>query len=180
MQTPGRGQPGQELGEQMPGSRGEREAILPRWTGRPQAHALWPGRRGDPGEPKGARGTLAGLPRLPPPADQQGADPHDRPDRQTHLILQMKDLLEPMHMRMDDCCPSFLTVPVFRSRMRPGERAGHRRQPPPPPGVGAGWEGYRGALCNPSAGKGPARGLLYGAPNVLRQETLGAMESAQF
>lgn len=37
----------------------------------------------------------------------------------THLILQMKDLREPMHMRMDDCCPSFFTVPVFRSRMRP-------------------------------------------------------------
>lgn len=43
----------------------------------------------------------------------------------TDLILQMKDRREPMHMRMDDCCPSFFTVPVFRSRMRPrGEDTG--------------------------------------------------------
>lgn len=38
----------------------------------------------------------------------------------TNLILQMKERREPIHMRMDDCCPSFFTVPVFRSRMRPG------------------------------------------------------------
>lgn len=38
-----------------------------------------------------------------------------------YLILQMKDLREPMHILMD-CCPSFLTVPVFKSRMRPEDR----------------------------------------------------------
>lgn len=35
-----------------------------------------------------------------------------------HLIRQMKDLREPMHILMD-CCPSFFTVPVFKSRIRP-------------------------------------------------------------
>ena len=35
------------------------------------------------------------------------------------LILQIKPLLEPMQSRMADWEPSFFTVPVFRSRMRP-------------------------------------------------------------
>lgn len=48
----------------------------------------------------------------------------------TNLILQMKERREPIHMRMDDCCPSFFTVPVFRSRMRPeGEREAQQCEP---------------------------------------------------
>lgn len=83
----------------------------------------------------------------------------------TDLILQMKDRREPMHMRMDDCCPSFFTVPVFRSRMRPrGEDAtsegrGHGHQPlpwwghghrePPTPRMPCGWAGHKGVCQQP-------------------------------
>lgn len=51
---------------------------------------------------------------------REGEDhPQPQPPSPTDLILQMKDLREPMHILMEDCCPSFLTVPVFRSRIRP-------------------------------------------------------------
>jgi hypothetical protein len=40
----------------------------------------------------------------------------------------MKERLEPMHIRMDDCCPSFLTVPVFRSRIRPERERERERE----------------------------------------------------
>lgn len=56
--------------------------------------------------------------------------PEERP---RYLIRQMKDLREPMHILMD-CCPSFFTVPVFRSRMRPEER---RTQAPDAAAAGA-------------------------------------------
>lgn len=39
----------------------------------------------------------------------------------SYLIRQMKDLREPMHILMD-CCPSFFTVPVFKSRIRPKKK----------------------------------------------------------
>lgn len=56
----------------------------------------------------------------------------------TNLILQMKERREPMHMRIDDCCPSFFTVPVFRSKMRPvGERSTVGHEPLPENTVGA-------------------------------------------
>lgn len=38
----------------------------------------------------------------------------------------MKDLREPMHILMD-CCPSFFTVPVFKSRIRPKKQEEKRR-----------------------------------------------------
>ena len=39
-----------------------------------------------------------------------------------HLILQMKERRAPILILADDaCCPSFFTVPVFRSSIRPGE-----------------------------------------------------------
>lgn len=41
----------------------------------------------------------------------------------THLMRQMKERREPIHILMDDCCPSFFTVPVFRSRIRPLENS---------------------------------------------------------
>ncbi len=34
-------------------------------------------------------------------------------------MRQMKERREPMHILMEDCCPSFFTVPVLRSRIRP-------------------------------------------------------------
>lgn len=36
-----------------------------------------------------------------------------------HLILQMKERRAPMLILTDDWLPSFFTVPVFRSSMRP-------------------------------------------------------------
>jgi len=45
--------------------------------------------------------------------------PEDPPH---YLIRQMKDLREPIHILMD-CWPSFLTVPVFKSRIRPKGRS---------------------------------------------------------
>lgn len=55
----------------------------------------------------------------------------------TNLILQMKERREPMHMRIDDCWPSFFTVPVFRSKMRPvGERSTVGHEPLPEITVG--------------------------------------------
>lgn len=102
--------PGQT--ERSAGSRSSVERTEPRgWTCDPAEHTCTRG------------GGVGGWRHAEPPA--------------TDLILQMKDRREPMHMRMDDCCPSFFTVPVFRSRMRPrGEDAtsegrGHGHQPLP-------------------------------------------------
>lgn len=39
--------------------------------------------------------------------------------RTAHLILQMNERLAPMLILTDDWLPSFFTVPVFRSSMRP-------------------------------------------------------------
>lgn len=36
-----------------------------------------------------------------------------------HFILQIKALLLPEHVRTALCCPSFFTVPVFISKIRP-------------------------------------------------------------
>lgn len=66
---------------------------------------------------------------------------------QTDLILQMKDLREPMHILMDDCCPSFLTVPVFRSKIRPERDRRTFAEPLPlTSGAGGGGAGGRRAL----------------------------------
>lgn len=37
-------------------------------------------------------------------------------------MRQIKERRDPMHILMDDCWPSFFTVPVFRSRMRPVQK----------------------------------------------------------
>lgn len=41
----------------------------------------------------------------------------------TYLILQIKERLDPMHILIEDCWPSFFTVPVFKSRIRPRKAA---------------------------------------------------------
>lgn len=38
---------------------------------------------------------------------------------QSHLILQMNDRRAPILILADDCCPSFFTVPVFKSNILP-------------------------------------------------------------
>lgn len=40
----------------------------------------------------------------------------------------MKERLEPIHILIEDCCPSFFTVPVFRSKIRPDETQTHKTQ----------------------------------------------------
>lgn len=60
---------------------------------------------------KGMKGTLA--------SSASGSNETSK-DSLHYLIRQIKDLREPMHILMD-CWPSFLTVPVFKSRMRPKE-----------------------------------------------------------
>lgn len=44
----------------------------------------------------------------------------------THLMRQMNERREPMHILMEDCCPSFFTVPVFKSKIRPVEHVKRR------------------------------------------------------
>lgn len=43
----------------------------------------------------------------------------NRVDMAPHLMRQMNERREPMHILMEDCWPSFFTVPVFRSKIRP-------------------------------------------------------------
>ena len=50
-------------------------------------------------------------------------------------MRQMNDLREPMHILMEDCWPSFFTVPVFRSRTRPGQGGREQSQV-----TSCGWE----------------------------------------
>ena len=42
-----------------------------------------------------------------------------RGGEEPHLILQMKERRAPILIRTDDCGPSFFTVPVLRSSIRP-------------------------------------------------------------
>lgn len=48
-----------------------------------------------------------------------GLEPPQEYKVNAYLILQMKERLDPMHILIEDCWPSFFTVPVFKSRIRP-------------------------------------------------------------
>lgn len=50
---------------------------------------------------------------------EMGLEPSQEYKVNAYLILQMKERLDPMHILIEDCWPSFFTVPVFKSRIRP-------------------------------------------------------------
>lgn len=50
---------------------------------------------------------------------EMGRNPSEEYKVNAYLILQMKERLDPMHILIEDCWPSFFTVPVFKSRIRP-------------------------------------------------------------
>ncbi|KAJ3594167.1 hypothetical protein NHX12_006498 [Muraenolepis orangiensis] len=73
-------------------------------------------------------------------------------------MRQMKERREPIHILMDDCCPSFFTVPVFRSRILPAQ---HRNT----------------NTHSTSAGQEPRGHLLKKCPHRLSSLRLGQTEA---